>query len=342
MSPGLFVGTYARNGGAGLHPLTHADAGWVVGEAYAGAQNASFGTYSARHGLYYFVDEQAEGSLGAFRLTGDGWRQLARVGSQGAGPCYVALDRAESCLAIANYASGSVALFLLDEDTGVPLEPPVVRRNAGKGANEGRQDGPHAHCVCFSRDQRWVYQVDLGTDEILAYSFDANTGALGERNVAYQAPPGSGPRHLVFHPVLPFALLVSELSSTMTLLQVSNGRLTARQEISTLPPDYTGESLGGHLSVDQAGECVYVTNRGHDSIAVFGWNELGALQLLQHVPSGGASPRSFVLLEAERQLLLVNEKSGIITAFDILPDGTLSVLKAEIEVPGAVFLLVAG
>lgn len=253
----------------------------------------------------------------------------------------MALDADEGCLAVANYASGSVALFRLDERTGLPIEPPILRRNHGKGPVEGRQDGPHAHCACFGPDRRWLFQADLGTDEVLAYAVDAATGSLGERRVAFRAPAGSGPRHLVFHPVLPLALLVSELASTLTVLEVGEGILSARRTVSTLPPGFSGESLGGHLSLNSAGDRVYVTNRGHDSIAIFAWDASGALELLQHAPSGGRSPRSFVLLEAERLLLLVNEEGGEISVFNVRDDGALSPVDAGLVVPGAAFLFVA-
>ena len=111
--------------------------------------------------------------------------------------------------------------------------------------------------------------------------------------------------------------------------------------VSTLPPDFHGGSLGGHLSLNVAGDRVYVTNRGHDSIAIFRWEGGEALDLLQHVPSGGASPRSFVLLEAEHQMLVAHEQSGDVTAFDILPDGMLAGRGGGLKIQGAVFLLVA-
>jgi len=205
----LHLGTYARNGGAGLHCLeSSGPSNWSLRDPFPGAQNASFGTYSSRHDLYYFVDEQAEGALGAYRETSGGWEALARVPTFGADPCYVALDAGQSYLAIANYGSGSAALFRLDPATEIPVAPPILLQNAGTGPDQDRQDGPHAHCVCFSRDKRWLFVVDLGTDEVLAYAFDPADGSLGERRIAFSAPQGSGPRHLVYHPILPLALLV--------------------------------------------------------------------------------------------------------------------------------------
>jgi 6-phosphogluconolactonase len=339
----LYIGTDADNGGAGLHPLDYSeDTGWHVGKPYPEARNASFAAYSERHDLYYLVDERPEGSVGVFRITSDGWDPVGRVRTGGAAPCYVALNDAQDRLAITNYGSGSVALFRLDDRTGLPLGAPDVRQNEGGGPVEDRQDGPHAHCACFSPDQRWLYHVDLGTDAILAYRLDPATGTLGERRVAFSAPAGSGPRHLVFHPTLPLALLVSELASTLTLLTIAeDGALEAIHTLSTLPDGFTGKSIAGHLSRNRAGTRIYVTNRGHDSIAVFAWPAGGTPELLQHRPSGGASPRAFVLLEEERQFVLTNEESGNVTLFGLLADGTLGPCHHDLAVPGAVFVFVA-
>jgi len=333
------VGTYANGGGAGLctvHPGTD-DGGWSLGKADSGVPNASFATCSARHALNYFVDEQQAGAVGVYRLKAGRLVQLARVATQGADPCYIALNHDESLLAVANYGSGSIAVFELDPVTGLPTEPPALRTNHGSGPVSDRQEEPHAHCACFSPDDRRLYHVDLGTDEILVYPIDPATRSIGEREVAFAAPPGSGPRHLVFHPVLPLALLASELASTLTVLQIVGNRLVPRQTISTLPSDVAGKSICGHLSINAAGDRAYVTNRGHDSVAVFAWNEAGILMLLQHVTSGGASPRAFVLLEDERQMLLANEGDGTMTSFTVQGDGLLSPPIARLLVPGAAF-----
>ena len=337
--PCLLAGTYARNGGDGLCTVTRRRAGdWALGTAFAEAANASFGTYAPRHDLYYFVDEQAS-ALNVLRRN-DGWETLARIGTMGEQPCYAALSPDQSWLAVANYGDGSIALWRLDPETGLPLDLPEVRQNKGSGPVAGRQDGPHAHCVCFSPDQSWLYHVDLGTDEVLAYPFDAEAAWLGDATRAYAAPPGSGPRHLVFHPNVPLALLVSELASTVTVFEVGRGILVPRETLSTLPADFKSDSLAGHISLNAAGDRAYVTNRGHDSLAVFAWQD-GALELRQHVASGGASPRAFVLLETQRQLALANEEGGNLTFFDLGEDGSLSATAPDLPLPGAVFLLAA-
>jgi 6-phosphogluconolactonase (cycloisomerase 2 family) len=339
----LHVGTYTKAGGRGLTTVrAEPGAEWTVERAYDAARNASFGAYSRRFGLHYLVDEQADGAVGVHRESLSGWEQLARLPTRGAEPCYVALNEAETLLAIANYGSGSIALFALDPDTGIPRGPVAFAENRGSGPVGDRQDGPHAHCVYFSPDGRWLFHVDLGTDEILAYSVNGEAGVLGEPVVAYRAPPGSGPRHLVFHRQLPIALLLSELSATLTILEVAGDRLVMHTVMPTAPEGFSGSNLGGHLALSRAGDRVYVTNRGHDSMAVFALGHDGALSPLQHIASRGASPRFFLLLEAQQLLVLANEQGENVTAFDIAADGTLCARPVDLSIPGAVFVTEAG
>lgn len=331
------VGTYAAGGGAGLCTLRRdAGSGWAVGETDPAIRNASFAAYSARHRLYYVVNEQADGAVGVYRETAAGLERVARVATLGAEPCYIALDHHEDLLAVANYGSGSIALFRLDP-WGVPFAPPVVRQNSGAGPVADRQAEPHAHCVSFAPDDRWLYHVDLGTDQILAHPVDRARRQLGAPTIAFAAPPGSGPRHLLFHPTLPIALLASELASTLSVLHVEAGAFVVRQTVSTLPDGADRTSICGHLTFNAAGTRAYVTNRGHDSVAVFAFDAGGVLTPLQHVPSGGASPRAFVLIEAERQMLLANEQDGSVTAFELHADGRLSPHGVPVALPGAAF-----
>ena len=322
------VGTYAKDGGRGLVPVTLAPDGLMTpGQPYAAAKNASFAAYSQRHGLHYMVDEQKVGALGVYRRSGDAWDRLARVDTGGAAPCYVALNADETRLAVANYDSGSAALFALDSD-GLP-QPQALFQNEGGGLDPERQEGPHVHCARFTPDGA-LYAVDLGTDEILRFDEEL----IGTRQV-YRAPPGSGPRHLLFVPGRPLAILLSELASTLTLLEVSrDGMLRPLQIVSTLPAGFKGDSLGGHLALNAAGTRVYVSNRGHDSLALFALEER-ARELLQHVTSTGAHPRNFVLLEIAGKLVVAHEKDGRVASFTIASDGQLELLGKGAVVPGA-------
>jgi 6-phosphogluconolactonase len=330
----LHVGTYARLHGRGLYPLREEADGWAVGDPFGDAANASFGVFAPRYGLHYLVDEAGH-HVGIFRCRDGEWETVARIETNGAEPCHLALDAEESRLAIANYGSGSLTLFQLDPTNGLPIGPERVHRNGGRGPNEERQEGPHAHWVGFK--DGWLYQTDLGTDQVLAFRVDGER-MLDEPELAFAAPAGSGPRFIAFHPTRPIAFLVSELASSLTPLEVDGPRLTGRETLSTLPDGFSGESLGGHIVLNKAADRLYVTNRGHDSIAVFALAPDGSPSLLQHVPSAGESPRFLLLAEDEKRLFVANEEGGSVGVFQVADDGTLTQDGAPIPIPGAVFL----
>lgn len=334
----LYVGSYAEAGGKGLYWLTcDAKAGLTLGKPICDITNASFGAWSGRHGLHYLVNEQAMGAVGAYRLGGDAPARVTGMPSEGREPCYVALDANEHRLAVANYGSGSIAAWTLNED-GLPTDGPAMWANAGGGPNAERQDGPHIHCVRFSPDGAYLYATDLGTDQLLRFPMQAGP-KLEEVEIVWKAPPGAGPRHLLFHPHAPIALLVCEMASTVTLFDVSAAGVAERETRSTLPEDASEESLGGDLAINPAGDRVYVTNRGHDSIAVFALDAVnGTLKPLQHVASGGASPRSLLLLEATAQMLVVNEEAGNVVQFAIAAGGELIPAGSRVDIPGAAFI----
>lgn len=334
------IGTYDGGGGAGIVALCRdADATWRLGEPYRGAPNASFSVYSARHALHYIVDEADPGRLGVHRHADQGWERLASIVVEGGAPCHIALDPAETLLAVANYASGSVTLLRLDPQTGLPSGDVQVRANHGSGPNPARQEAPHAHWVGFSPDGRWLYQTDLGTDEILAFPID-RTGTLHAAQRAYAAPPGSGPRHLLLHPVLEHrAYLIGELDNSLSVLDRSDARFTRVSSVSTLPSGWQGETIVAHIAINNAGDRLYVSNRGHDSIAVFALDERGVPTLLQHAATGGASPRHFLLIERARLVVVAHEKAQTVTTLTIDDHGCLAPTGFSVAIPGAAYVL---
>lgn len=333
----LWVGSYAKAGGRGLYRLHCHSAGLTLGNVDGLFANASYGVWSPKHHLHYFVDESAIGAINVCRADGGGLTLLANALSEGREPCFIAIDPAETRVAVANYASGSVALYDLGEN-GLPKLGPALWVNAGSGPNVERQSEPHIHCVRFSPDGAHLYATDLGTDQLLRFPLEAQP-VLGQAEVAWDAPSGSGPRHLLFHPSAPLALVVCEMASTLTLFDMTAHGLTKRTTISTLPPRPAQQSLGGDLAINRAGTRVYVTNRGHDSIMVAVLDPvLGTLEPVQYVPSGGASPRSLLLLEEMEQLLVVNEEAGNIVQFAITSDGQLRATGHMVEVSGAAFV----
>ncbi len=333
----LIAGTYAREGGKGLYPIGYdADRDrWQVEAPIPGIDDASFGVGGGPGGAYYLVREQTQGEISAYA---PGWTKRGTAPTKGADPCYVALDRASGCLAIANYSSGGVAFHRLDPRTGVPGDP-VVFDHVGKGPNTARQEGPHAHWVGFSPDRRWLHSIDLGTDTLYAYRFDPTARTLARPVVAWHADAGAGPRHLVHHPRLPRAYVVCELSNTLVTLDAgADGRFVTRSRLSTLPAGYRGASQAAHIAIDPTGRRLYVSNRGQNGIVVFALDAAGVPTLLQHIASGGDWPRFFLLLDDARRMVVANERSATLAIFAIGPDGKLSATGQQLAVQGAVFL----
>jgi 6-phosphogluconolactonase len=332
--PSLHIGTYDKDGGRGLVPLALGEDGALeLFDPVADAANASFAI--GANGLLYAVDEREEGAVNVLRRQSRDWSPIARVPSGGAAPCYVALSADGRQLAVANYGSGSAALFALDS-AGLPQSPPALFRNEGHGPDEERQEGPHLHCARFSADGSALYLVDLGADQVLRVALVE--GSFGRAEVAWTAPAGSGPRHLLFHPDGRRALILSELAATLTILETGPLGLETRQTVPTAPEGFPGENLGGHLWLNSVGTRVYVSNRGHDSLAVFAL-DANRLELLQHVPSGGAHPRHFALIENTGQLVIAHEKDGCVASFDLQADGRLRATGHRAHVPGACFVL---
>lgn len=323
----LIAGGYAAAGATGLYHLRRENDALTLAGVLAPVRNVSAGV--RRGALWYLVDETA-GEIVVLD-TARGWRQRARFASGGKEPCHLALDAAGSMLAVANYGDGTTALFALD-DRGLPVGDPDRYRHPGHGPVADRQEGPHAHWVGFAGDGSLLV-ADFGSDRLLAFAPDR--GVLGPPRIAFVAPPGSGPRQIAFHPQLPRLYLACELASTLSVLEPgADGGFVVRQTWSTLPPGAGDDNLAGALLV--AGDSLYVSNRGHDSVATFAIDRSGDVRPIDHRASGGVSPR-FVLIDGD-YLVVAHEQRGGVTMLrrDAGP------VVARVEVPGAAFLGVDG
>ncbi|WP_298813813.1 beta-propeller fold lactonase family protein [uncultured Sphingomonas sp.] len=326
----VIAGGYAEAGTEGLYLLEHGPGSLLVSDVVAPVRNVSAGIADVTGTGWFFVDEMA-GELVLLDAARD-WRERARVPSGGEQPCHLALAADRRHLAVAHYGSGTIALFALDGD-GAPCSPPARYQHHGGGSNAERQDGPHAHWVGFDAAGR-LYVTDLGTDQLLVFGPDDH--ALAAPRVAYQAPPGSGPRQIAFHPTLSVVYLVSELAATITVLDVADdGTLQQRRIHATLPDGVErGDTLGGAILL--RGDRLFVSNRGHDSVATFAIDDAGDLHLLAVPHSGGASPR-FLLIDAGH-LLVAHEQAGGVTLLPLGDDGVPGAVIARADVPGAAFL----
>jgi 6-phosphogluconolactonase len=265
---------------------------------------------------------------------------LNQVPTRGAGPCYVSLDKNGEFVLVANYDSGSIASFPVQSDGSLGTTSGFVQ-HSGSGPDKERQEGPHAHWIGTSPDNRFALAVDLGLDQVIVYGFDSSKGVFTPMLSGFaKVKPGAGPRHLAFHPDGKFAYVLSEVESSVTVFsyQPKTGTLISLQTISALPKDFSGHKEAAEIAVHPSGKFLYTSNRGHDSIAVFAIDEKkGTLKSLGQVLTGGKTPRHFAIDPTGAYLLAENQESNNIVVFHIDPaTGSLTPTGQTIEVPSPV------
>lgn len=266
---------------------------------------------------------------------------LNQVPTRGAGPCYVSLDKTGSYVLVANYDSGSIASLPVHSDGSLGTASGFVQ-HSGSGPDKSRQEGPHAHWIGTSPDNRFALAVDLGLDQVIVYGFDSSSGVFTPMLSGFaKLSPGSGPRHLAFSPNSKFAYVVSEMASTVTVFAYhpKDGTFSAPlQALSTLPAGYTGPKEAAEIAIHPSGKYIYTSNRGHDSIAVFAIDKKkGTLRPLGHVLTGGKTPRHFAIDPTGNFLLAENQDSNNVVVFHIdQASGGLTPTGQTIEVPSPV------
>ena len=277
-----------------------------------------------------FAVQQPEGRL----------RLINQVDSQGAAPCHISLDGSGRMAMVANYAGGSVASYKIGGD-GALAGPVSFIQHEGSSADAARQQGPHAHSANRSPDNRFALVCDLGLDKVFSYKMDPAAGSLAAGEVAL-LPPGSGPRHLAFHPSGKFVFVNNEMLLTETTFAYAaeSGKLTLVDAVSTVPPeDRERKGLStAETVVHPNGKVVYVSNRGHDTIAVFSCDPgTGRLTLIQNAAAGGRTPRNFNLDPSGRWMIVAHQDSHTVTVLAV--DGASGRLRPtgqSVAVGGAV------
>lgn len=340
----MFIGTYTRGTSKGIYAcrLDPAQGTLSAPELAAEMSNPSFLNIHPNRRYLYAVGEAGSGIVRAFAID-PGTGKLTTLNektSGGNGPCYVALDRSGRVALVANYGSGSVEALPVNQD-GSLGDPTAFIQHAGSSVNPSRQKEPHAHSINPSPDNHFAIAADLGLDKLLVYRLDPQKGTLVPNDPPFATvDPGSGPRHFAFHPNGRNAYVINEIKSTVTAFSydASRGVLKAIQTITTLPQDFTGRSSTAEVQVHPSGKFLYGSNRGHDSIAVFAIDQSnGTLKPLEHVSTGGKTPRNFGIDPSGTWLLAANQNGGNIVVFRIDPQtGSLKATGQSVQVDSPV------
>jgi 6-phosphogluconolactonase len=262
---------------------------------------------------------------------------LNQVLAGGVDTSFVTLDGTGRYVLAANYDGGNVAVFALRPD-GAIGDWTAFDQHVGRSVDPQRQTHAYAHAIVLDPTNRFALVPDLGVDKLYIYRFDGKTGALTPNDPPFVAiAPGSGPRHVRFHPNGHWVYLITEMASTVVAFtwDSARGTLTPFQTVTTLPADFKGISTCAELLIHPNGKFLYGSNRGHDSLAVFAIDpDNGRLTTVEHVSSGGKSPRNFAFDPTAQWIVLTNHDSNNAVVFRVDPVSGRLVRKGDpISVP---------
>ncbi|MFW6195391.1 MAG: lactonase family protein [Chloroflexota bacterium] len=324
----LYIGTYTRGDSEGIYVyrMDNRTGRLSYHSKATGIENPSYLALHPRNTFLYSVAEVADhngqktGAVSAYSLTREGELvDLNTQPSQGPGPCHVTVDRQGHNVYVANYQGGSVGVLPIQSD-GSLGEPTDFHQHEGSSVNPQRQNEPHAHSVNLDQVDRFAFVADLGMDKVMIYRVDLQAGKLTPNNPPHvDVHPGAGPRHFDFHPNGRLAYLINEIDSTITAFRYDpqRGALEEIQTLSTLPEGFNDSNTTADVHVHPSGRFVYGSNRGHDSIAIFGLDDDGHMTPLGHEPTQGQTPRNFAIDPSGVFLLAENQNSSTIVTFSI-------------------------
>ena len=351
----VYVGTYTRGQNRGIYIYRLDAASGVLHRVGVrdGVVNPSFLAIAPSRRFLYAVSEvstadgKKTGGVSSFTIDpGSGLlKPLNQQSSRGAGPCHLVVDPKGRDVLVANYSGGSVAVLPIQKDGSLRPASAFIQHH-GSSVNPRRQRGPHAHSITLDPAGRFACAADLGLDQVLVYRLDTNAGTLTPAKPPFTAvAPGSGPRHFAFRPDGRFAYVNNEMGSTVTAFSwdAEHGNLKTVQTVSTLPKGFPGDNnTTAEIAVHPSGRFLYVSNRGHNSIAMFAIDQkTGWLTSLGHESTQGKIPRGFGIGPRGRFLLAANQDSGNVVVFEIdQKSGKLTPTGHTVKVPKPVCVVI--
>lgn len=347
-APLVFISAFASGEKAGIHAFSFEPEQGVLKPLHRTTeiQNPFFLAISPDKRFLYAIDAEKFGgdedeNVAAFAIEGHEGKlkRLNYQSARGTASCYLDVDATGKTVLVANYSSGSVASLPVKGD-GTLGEAASFFQHSGSSVDPQRQKGPNAHSIVVSPDNRFALAADLGIDKIMIYRLDAAKAVLtpNEAQPFAEMQPGSGPRHLTFHPNGKRVYVINELANTVALFDwnPANGTLSEKQTLSTLPAGFSGKSYTADLKITPDGKHLYGTNRGHDSIAAYRIADDGRLTLLGIEPSLGKGPQSLLIAPDGQWLLCANMPGNSVVVFKIdAPTGRITAQGAPVEVPMA-------
>ena len=290
------------------------------------------------------TDEQGkrQDAVSAFAIDGATGMltMLNQVSSHGRGNCHIELDRTGKFIYVAHYGSGNLTSFKIEADGSIG-DSLQTMQFAGSSITP-RQKGSHLHAILVDAGNRYAYAADLGTDKVNIFELDTATGMLEPAAVPWvEVVPGSGPRHMAFNREGSMFYLAEELSSTVSVFSISpkDGSLIPVHRLPTLPEGFDGQNTVADIHLTPDGELLFVSNRGHNSLAIFSVQDDGLLAVAGHEPVQGDHPRNFMVDPKGEFVLVANRNTDNINQFELVEGAEpLQYTGTTLEVGAAICL----
>jgi 6-phosphogluconolactonase len=343
----LYIGTYTNSGSYGVYVAKFdLTTGIMLIVDSLQADNPSYLALNSTGDRLYAVSENAgtnPGAVVSFLKEGQQWKKLnaTPIPTGGDHPCYISIDSKSRYAIVANYSSGSLSVLPIDKNGSIRPAVQLIQQY-GSSVNSSRQQSPHVHTAIFSPQEKYVVIADLGTDMVKAYPFkpESKTPLDTQNLITIRSTPGSGPRHIAFHPTLNTFYVMGELSGKVSVHAFRKKRIVRLQ---TIQGDTTSKLPGSaDIHVHPNGRFLYASHRAQaNDISVYSIDANdGKLTPVAHQSVMGIMPRNFTIDPTGRFLLAANQKSNNITIFSIdEATGNLQFTGEEIKLPSPVCLV---
>ncbi len=321
----IYIGTYTKKEGhvngqaegiylAYQHPETGA---LEMGKTVANVVNPSFVKTSGDNKYLYAVselgpDDGPAGLIYSFKINEDhSLEETGSISTESFAPCYIAEDQSGRFVFVANYVGGVVMMYEKNADGSLIKLQKITLENP---------EASNPHSVNISSNNKFAYITDLGNDRIWIFELDPVSKSLKPHETPFiKLAEGSGPRHFAFSKNNHFAYSINELNGSISAFKIEqSGKLTHLGDISSLPEGFTGKNSAADIHIHPSGEFLYVSNRGHNSIAAFQINQkTGIPDNIEFTKPQGATPRNFAISPDGTFLYVANQDSNDLVSFKI-------------------------
>lgn len=325
----ILIGGYTKHESAGIYQFDFIGSGdQAYLEQRRNVVEVGGPTYFQKDGQFIFTikNENGQGGIAAFANG----KLVSQLLHEGPSPAYIGINKEKKVLYTANYHTGVLAVISYDDQGQLTLLDQVKHENKALGPRP-EQAGAHPHYFDETPGGHLV-SCDLGQDRVDFYGFD---GQKLTHLASYQNEDGFGSRHLAFSPDGKYFYVAGELSSQVNVVKFDeeNWMFQSLATYSTIPESWDQHNGAAAIRLSSDGKFLYVSNRGHDSIAVFAVLPDQALKLVQRVSTFGEFPRDFNWDAKEKYVVAANQNSNNATLYQRQSDGTLTPLEKDIAVP---------